>query len=492
MIRIRARAKPRRVPAAPEGRNAKRREAAEKHGGGSIVTTPRKPQGKGFFSHPESVLVFGFLALILVGGILLALPAAAQSGQSIGLFNSFFTATSAVCVTGLVAVDTGTVFSLFGQIVLLALIQVGGLGFMAFATMIMVVLGRKILSIKERMLIRESMNSDSLSDLARLTVMYLLLALGIEGLGMLALAIRFVPAYGPRRGLWLSLFHAVSAFCNAGFDLFGHFSSLTAFSRDPLVLLIVSALIISGGLGFSVILDTLRVRHDARGLSLHTRIVLISTLSLLIAGTVFYLLTEGGNGAALAGFSPGEKVLNAFFQSVTMRTAGFNSVDLASFRDGSKLFSCLLMVIGASPASTGGGLKTTTVAAVLFLMLSVVKGDQEVNVGRRRLAAGIPRRALAIVTLFFVMLMLGALTITLIEDGRFSLADILFETASAMATVGVSAIGTPNLSPASRAVLLPMMFLGRVGPLTLALALAGRQDQVRPVSKYPEERIMIG
>ena len=298
MIRIRARAKPRRVPAAPEGRNAKRREAAEKHGGGSIVTTPRKPQGKGFFSHPESVLVFGFLALILVGGILLALPAAAQSGQSIGLFNSFFTATSAVCVTGLVAVDTGTVFSLFGQIVLLALIQVGGLGFMVFATMIMVMLGRRI-SLKGRMLIRESMNSASLADLSVLTGLYLLLALGIEALGALLLAIRFVPMYGWTHGIWMSLFHAISAFCNAGFDLFGHFSSLTAFADDPLVLLTVAGLIICGSLGFSVILETLRCREGFHSLSLHTRIVLTLTGILLAAGALVFLFAEGTNAATL-------------------------------------------------------------------------------------------------------------------------------------------------------------------------------------------------
>lgn len=441
--------------------------------------------------HAESILVFGFLALILIGTALLALPAAAKNGQSIGLFSSFFTATSAVCVTGLVAVDTGTAFSLFGQITLLVLIQVGGLGFMVFATMIMVMLGRKI-SLKGRMLIRESMNGASLSELSGLTGLYLLLALGIEAVGMGLLALRFVPLYGWKQGLWLSLFHAVSAFCNAGFDLFGNFSSLTAFAGDPLVLLTVSFLIISGGLGFSVILETLRNRQGYRGLSLHTRIVLTLTGALLAVGTVFFLLAEGTNGATMADQNIGEKILNAFFQSVTMRTAGFNSIDLLSMRDGSKLFSALLMIIGASPASTGGGIKTTTAAIMFLLLWNVVRGEREVNVAKRRLSEDTVRRALAVVTLFLTMLVAGTLTISLIENGRFSLADIGFEAASAMATVGVSSIGTPNLSSASRVVLLPMMFLGRVGPLTLALALAGRQSKVRPASKYPEERVMIG
>ena len=452
---------------------------------------PTKQKENGGFLHPERILAFGFLVLILLGAGLLALPVASRSGRSIGLFDSLFTASSAVCVTGLVAVDTGTVFSRFGHIVLLALIQVGGLGFMVFATMIMVMLGRKI-SIKGRMLIRESMNGASLSELGRVTLIYLLLSFGIELVGAALLSVRFVPMFGWKRGLWMALFHAVSAFCNAGFDLFGHFASLTLFSGDPLVLLTVSLLIILGGLGFSVILETLRNRQGFRGLSLHTRIVLLSTLGLLAAGMVFYWLAERINPQTLAARTVGERALNAFFQSVTMRTAGFNSIDLAAMRDGSKLFSCVLMLIGASPASTGGGIKTTTVAVLVLLMLSVVRGEEEINVARRRLSNDVARRALAVTALFLTILFVCTLAITLIEDGRYSMADILFETSSAMGTVGLSAIGTPNLRPASRAVLLPMMFLGRVGPLTLALAVAKRQGRRGAAAKYPEERIMIG
>jgi trk system potassium uptake protein TrkH len=454
------------------------------------MSFPVKQKGKGF-QHAESILALGFLAVILLGTVLLALPAASRSGKGIGLFDSLFTATSTVCVTGLVAVDTGTTFSLFGQIVLLVLIQVGGLGFMVFATMIMVALGRKI-SIRGRMLIRESMNGASLSDLGRLTWLYLLLALGFELAGTAMLSIRFVPLFGWKHGIWMALFHAVSAFCNAGFDLFGNYASLTAFSGDPLVLLTVAALIILGGLGFAVILETLRNRQGFRSLSLHTRIVLVTTLGLVLTGTVFYWLAERTNAETLAGMGEGEKVLNAFFQSVTMRTAGFNSFDLSRFRDGSKLFSSVLMMIGASPASTGGGIKTTTFAALVLLMLSVVRGENEVNVARRRLSGDIARRALAVAVLFLTTLVTGTLVISFIENGRFPLEDILFEASSAMGTVGVSAIGTPALQPASRAVLLPMMFLGRVGPLTLAFALAKRQGKLKPLSKYPEERIMIG
>ena len=454
------------------------------------MSLPVKQKGKGF-QHAESILALGFLAVILLGTVLLTLPAASRSGKSIGLFDSLFTATSAVCVTGLVAVDTGTTFSVFGQIVLLVLIQVGGLGFMVFATMIMVALGRKI-SIRGRMLIRESMNGASLSDLGRLTWLYLLLSIAIETVGTVFLSIRLVPLLGWKHGIWMALFHSVSAFCNAGFDLFGNYASLTAFSGDPLVLLTVAVLIILGGLGFAVILETLRNRQGFRSLTLHTRIVLLTTLGLVLTGTVFYWLAERSNAETLAGFGEGEKILNAFFQSVTMRTAGFNSFDLSRFRDGSKLFSSVLMMIGASPASTGGGIKTTTFAALVLLMLSVVRGENEVNVARRRLSADIARRALAVAVLFLTTLVTGTLIISFIENGRFPLADILFEASSAMGTVGVSAIGTPNLHPASRAVLLPMMFLGRVGPLTLAFAVAKRQGRIKTLSKHPAERIMIG
>ena len=455
------------------------------------MNLPEKQKRKGGFRFAESVLALGFLTVILLGTVLLALPVSSADGRSIGLFDSLFTSTSAVCVTGLIAVDTGTTFSFFGQAVLLVLIQVGGLGFMVFATMIMVMLSRKI-SIRGRMLIRESMNGESLSDLGWLTRQYLLLALGIELIGTGVLSIRLVPLFGWKHGLWMALFHAVSAFCNAGFDLFGNYASLTAFSGDPLVLLTVAVLIILGGMGFAVILEAMSNRQGFRNLSLHTRIVLLTTFGLILTGTVFYWLAERTNVDTLACRGEGEKVLNAFFQSVTMRTAGFNSFDLSRFRDGSKLFSSILMMIGASPASTGGGIKTTTFATLTLLMLSVVRGENEVNFARRRISGDIARRALAVAILFLAALVTGTLIISFIENGRFLLEDILFEASSAMGTVGVSAVGTPALQPASRAVLLPMMFLGRIGPLTLAFAVAKRQGRTRSSSRYPEERIMFG
>lgn len=441
---------------------------------------------------PERVLAAGFLLLILLGGILLSLPCSAVSGQSIGLGSGLFTATSAVCVTGLVAVDTGTTFSLFGQIVLILLIQVGGLGFMVFATLIMMVLGRRI-SLRDRMVMRESMNTTTLSGLAKLMLWYGLLAAGIELSGAAILCIRFVPLLGWGKGVYYSIWHAVSAFCNAGFDLFGGFSSLTGFADDPLVLLTVAGLIILGGTGFAVIMEILSSRFRWKGFSLHARLVLLSSGILLLTGTVFYALLEWRNPGTLGGVpGVGGKLVNAFFQSVTMRTAGFNSVDLAAFTDASKLLSVLLMFIGASSASTGGGVKTTTFAAVLLAVWAVIRGEEDVSVMGRRLPPDLIRRAVAIMMVAAVVLALSVILVTIAEGDKVPFIDLLFETTSAAATVGVTSIGTPNLTLMSRIVLVPVMYFGRVGPLTLAFALANRQGREKKKVRYPEESITIG
>ena len=440
---------------------------------------------------PERVLALGFLTLIVLGTVLLALPAATVTGTPLSVFDSLFTATSAVCVTGLVAVDTGTTFSAFGQGVLLTLIQVGGLGFMVFATLIMVMLGRRI-SLQNRVLIRESMNTATLSGLVKLTEVYGVMAVGIELLGAALLSIRFVPLYGVGRGIWFSIFHAVSAFCNAGFDLFGGYSSLTGFYNDPLVLLTVSLMVILGGLGFSVELEVLRNREGWRGLSLHTRLVLPVTGLLLALGTLFFAAVEWNNPATLGGQGVGTKLLGAFFQSVTMRTAGFNSVDLGGMTGASKMFSSILMFIGASPASTGGGVKTTTVAVLMLTVWSVIRGQDDVNVMGKRLPTELLRRALALVVISLTVLLSMTVVIAAAENDRVPFIDLLFEMASAVATVGVSAVGTPKLSIVSRAVIIPVMYFGRVGPLTLALALANKMNNTVNRRKYPEEKVMIG
>lgn len=439
---------------------------------------------------PERVLALGFFILIVVGTALLCLPAASVSGKSCGWMNALFTSTSAVCVTGLVAVDTGSSWSLFGKTVLMVLIQAGGLGFMIFATLVMAALGRRI-SLRNRVLIRESMNVSTLGGLVRLSGLYGALALGIEMTGACMLALRFVPQYGWGTGLFYSLFHAVSAFCNAGFDLFGQYASLTAFTDDPLVLLTISMLIILGGIGFSVMFECTASVAEKRRLSLHSKLVLLASGILLGAGTLVYAVLEWQNPGTLGSMTPGEKLLNAFFQSVTMRTAGFNTVSLIDMQPASKLFSALLMFVGASPASTGGGVKTTTLLVLLLAVRAVSRGDQDIVCMGKQLPWDTVRRALAVV-MISLFILLGSLTVLTVLEPEQDFLDLLMEAASAFATVGVSSLGTPNLHLSSKILLIPMMFFGRVGPLTLAVAMAGKQNGEKKHIRYPEEKLMIG
>lgn len=441
---------------------------------------------------PERFLSLGFLALIVVGGLLLALPVSAAGGRSIGLRGGLFTATSAVCVTGLSIIDVGAQLSGFGQAVLLILIQVGGMGFMVFATLIMVALGKRI-TLKERVLLRDSMNQTTLAGMVRLTLVFFLMALVIEIAGALLLMTRLIPRYGATQGVWMSVFTAISAFCNAGFDLFGGYRSLLDFQGDPVVLFTLAALIMLGGLGFPVIMECLHLK--LRRVSLHTKLVLSITAALLLAGTAAVALLEWRNPLTLDnGMSTWQKFMNSFFQSVTFRTAGFASLDQASLSDSSKLIGSLLMFVGASPASTGGGVKTTTVAILFLVVGSVVRGRERICAFGREIAADTARRAMTIVMigLFLVLGIVCALSV-LERNSGFALIDLFFEATSAFSTTGLSSVGTPALRPVSQWLLMPLMYLGRVGPLTLALALANRMDSSRLNRvRYPEENVMIG
>lgn len=440
-------------------------------------------------------MALGFLALILLGTTLLSLPVAAVGRRSIGVFNALFTATSAVCVTGLVVVDTGTAFSVFGKTVIILLIQIGGLGFMVFATLAMVALGRRI-SLRNRVLIRESMSATNLSGLVRLSLWFFGMALLIELLGACLLSIRFIPLFGVRTGILYSLFHSISAFCNAGFDLFGGFQSLAQFRTDPLVLLTLAGLVILGGLGFSVLTECLHFRGNARKLSLHAKLVLSVSALLLVVGAIVVMAMEWNNPGTLAadGMSAGDKVLNAFFQSVTFRTAGFASVDQLSLRNSTKLLGLVFMFIGASPASTGGGVKTTTIAALFLLVAATIRGREDVNVFGKRLSTSTVRRALTVLFIGLAMVLVCSVMLAVAERGSgASMIDLMYEVVSAFATVGISSAGTPSFTRMGQALLLPMMFLGRVGPLTLAYALAAREEsRTDNRMHYPEEKIMIG
>lgn len=444
---------------------------------------------------PERMMALGFLCVILVGTILLSLPISTVSHHSLGFHKSLFTATSAVCVTGLVVADTGTTFSIFGKLVIMVLIQIGGLGFMIFATLVMLALGRRI-SLRNRVLIRESMNMTNLSGLVRLSKWFSMLALLIELGGALLLSIRFIPRFGVQKGILFSVFHAVSAFCNAGFDLFGNYESLVQFQRDPTVLLTITMLIVLGGLGFSVLTEFLHFRFHFSKYSLHTKLVLVITGILLVMGMVLIFALEWDNPQTLGddSLSVGDRLVNALFQSTTLRTAGFATVDQAKLTDSSKLISVIFMFIGASPASTGGGVKTTTMSVLVLLIISVVRGRDRVNVFGKQLSPNTVKRALAIVfiSLGIVIICTCALSISERANGK-DMLDLVFEATSAFATVGLSATGTQTLNGFSQSLLIPIMYFGRVGPLTLAFALANRmENNPRNRVHYPEEKIMIG
>jgi len=442
---------------------------------------------------PEQVLALGFLVAIMAGSLLLMLPVCAADGHSVGLMGAVFTATSAVCVTGLNIVDIGLGYSTLGHVIILILIQMGGLGFMIFATLGMVALGRRI-SLRSRVLIRDSMNQSSLSGLIRITKWTSVLVVLIETLGACLLMIRFIPTYGVGKGIWFSFFHSISAFCNAGFDLLGNFTSIVPLQNDPLVVATLSGIIICGSMGFVVFIELINKPFQRGKLTLHTKLVLLLTGILLFGGTALFAVLEWNNPNTLGGMSPGNKLLNALFQSTTCRTAGFCAVDQLALTDSSKLLCCVLMFIGASPASTGGGVKTTTFVMLLLMMATVIRGKEDHVLMKKRIARDTVSRAVTIVLIVMGAIIGCTMLISVIESKRdFNMIDLLFEVTSAVTTTGLSSIGSGNLSTPSQLILILLMYLGRVGPLTLAFAFAKRlNNAAQNRIHYPEENIMIG
>lgn len=429
------------------------------------------------------VMAFGFAAIILLGGLLLMLPVCNRSGQSIPFLNALFTSTSATCVTGLVVYDTYTQFTFWGQLVILLLIEIGGLGFMTVALLFSMALGRRI-GLKERSLLAETVSAMQIGGVVRLLRHVLLGTLFFEGAGAALLSFRFIPEFGLARGIWYGVFHAVSAFCNAGFDLMGvraPFSSLTGYAGDPLVILTIASLIIIGGLGF-IVWDDLRAcgRHWRR-YALHTKVVLACTGALILGGTLLMLLLE--HGASLAGLRDGKRLLAAFFQAVTPRTAGFNSVDLARLGHGGRLLITLLMFVGASPGSTAGGVKTTTLAVVLASLSSYLRGRRDVNLFHYQIEPQVVRRAYCSMTLYTLLILGGSFVLT--AQGA-AAERAVFETVSAIGTVGLSLGLTPFLPALSRLALILLMYAGRVGSLSVFMAVTeARQPDIlqNPVGK---------
>ncbi|NLX82496.1 MAG: Trk family potassium uptake protein [Clostridiales bacterium] len=443
---------------------------------------------------PSKVLALGFLGIILLGSLLLLLPIAAEEGVTIAPLQAAFTAVSAVCVTGLTVVDTASSYSIFGEIVILCLIQLGGLGFMMFATTVLVLTKRRI-SLRNRILLHETMSMPGLSGTVRAVLRFMLIVFAVEFLGAVILSTQFIPRLGFGKGLYYGIFHAISAFCNAGFDLFSASGSLSQFHHAPLVLVTVSLLIIAGGLGFAVVADLISHGTQHKKLQLHTKVVVVMTASLLLLGALFFALTEWHNPHTLdvADATIPSKLTNAWFQSTTSRTAGFYSFDQAQMRDGSKLMTILLMFIGASPASTGGGIKTSTLFVLLVLLRSVFIGYSDVNAFKRRLPLVLIRTVVSVFLISLALLGFGAVLLSFFEEGRgHSFLDMLFEEVSALATVGLSTKGTANYSSGTKIWLMMLMYFGRVGPLTMMLSFSNRHANQLPGIRYAEDNILVG
>lgn len=447
---------------------------------------------------PTQILVLGFLLLIALGTLLLNLPVASNNGERVGFIDALFTSTSAVCVTGLVVVNTAEHWTVFGKAVILIMIQIGGLGFMTIATTLFMVLGRKI-GLKDRLLIQEALNQQALSGMVRLTRNIIIGTLLIEGVGALLLSIKFIPEFG-LKGILYGIFHSISAFCNAGFDILGS-SSLSPYIGDVLINFTIMLLIILGGLGFTVWIDVIKVtknrieggwhfKHWFNKLTLHTKLVLVITIGLIVGGFIFFFVIEGLNDATLGNLPLGHKLLGALFQSVTTRTAGFNTMALENMTDASKFLSIIFMFIGGSPAGTGGGIKTVTMGILFIEVFSVVNAKQDAEAFGRRIPQNIIKRALAVIMISLLVITGVTIILTLTEVGSFM--DILFEAVSGFATVGLTLGQTGKLTTIGKVVMSMTMFIGRLGPITMAVAFSMRNNKRHIKIKKPEEKVMVG
>jgi len=440
-----------------------------------------------FHLDPPKTLVLGFALIILLGTILLTLPIATEDGQGLSWLDAMFTATSATCVTGLVVVDTGSTFTLFGEVVILSLIQVGGLGFMTFATFFALLM-RKRISLRERLLLQESLNYVSIEGIVRLAKMILIFTALAELFGGVLLSLRFSYEMPLGQAIYFGMFHAISNFNNAGFDLMGEFSSLTRYVEDPTVTLVVCLMITLGGIGFMVVNELYEYRHTRR-LSLHTKVVLATSAFLVVAGTALILLLEYNNPKTLQPLTPMGKLLASLFQSVSPRTAGSNTLVIPDLQQSTLFLIIILMFIGASPGSTGGGIKTTTFATLIGAVVAQVKGKEDVIFFRQRILPHMIYKSLTVTMSGLALVMLVTMILTVTEAGAEFLT-VLFEATSAFGTVGLSMGLTPTLSPIGKVIIALTMFAGRLGPLTIAFALAQRKQ--KEYYRYPKGKIMIG
>lgn len=447
---------------------------------------------------PARATTLGFLAVILIGAFLLSLPISHNDGEWFGFTDSLFTATSCVCVTGLAVVDTAIEFTLFGQIVILLLIQIGGLGFMTLATVMFIVFGKKI-NLKSRIYMQESVSEDNLKGVVRLAQKIVIYTLAFEAMGAFVLSFQFAKDFGVGEGIFKAIFMSVSAFCNAGFDVlganYGAFSSLAHYQNNPLVLLTLGMLIIMGGLGFAVITDIIS-RKKSNRLRAHTKAVLLMTSNLIVLGTVMFLGFEYNNPKTIGNMSFGNKLLNALFQAITPRTAGFQVLNQADLTVSGATLTMVLMFIGASPASTGGGIKTTTFLIMIAYLWSNLRGEKDLVLNKKQITTAQLKKSVAIITTA-VLVIVGSVMVISIAEGvngnnYAGFEGILFESISAFATVGLSMGITPTLSVVSKLMLCLVMLIGRTGPITMGFALVKKVNKTQVNIKYPNSDIMVG
>ena len=436
------------------------------------------------------IIATTFFLLILLGTALLMLPAASRSGISCGFRPALFTATSATCVTGLVMYDTWSQWSPFGQVVIISLIQIGGLGFMSAATLFVFMLRRRI-GLKQRLVMAQALSVSDMDGVVRLQKTVLAGSFAIEAVGALILTVRFLPEYGFFRAVTWGAFHAISAFCNAGFDIFGALNpgaSLMEFQSDPIVLLTLSALVIVGGLGF-IVWEEIAEKRSFRKFSVYTKLVLITTAALLALGWVLTLILEWNNPDTLGPMGIGEKILNGFFQSVTLRTAGFAAIDQALLTEGSKAVAMVLMLVGGSSGSTAGGLKTVTFIVMFLFILSRARGKSNICIFKRTIPQSQVLDAMTIASIMITLAMAGAIFISATSLVGFT--DALYETVSALATVGLTAGVTGSLSIPAQFLIILFMYFGRVGVLTISFGfLMGDRAQER--FRYAQTNLLIG
>ncbi|MCU9614603.1 TrkH family potassium uptake protein [Caldibacillus lycopersici] len=447
-----------------------------------ILSNDNHPLKRRMFQlSPPQILASGFFVLILLGTFLLKLPFATSA--SISWLDAVFTATSATTVTGLAVVDTGTTFTTFGEVIIMLLMQFGGLGFMTFAVLFFLMFKKKI-GLQERVLIQESLNQTALGGLVQLVKALFIFSISIEAIGFILLSIKWVPAFGWQTGMYQSLFHTIASFNNAGFSLWP--DNLTSYAGDPLVNIVITGLFITGGIGFTVLVD-LWNKKNFKHLSLHSKMMLVGTLGINVIATLLLFILEYSNPGTLGSLSLPDKLWGAYFQAVTTRTAGFNSIDIGAMTTPSLLLMMLLMFVGAGSSSTASGIKVTTFIVLILATYSYLRGKDETIIYNRAIKKQAILKALAITIISFMLIFVTIFLLTITENAPF--LSIVFEVVSAFGTVGLTTGITADLTSIGKCIIIVMMFIGRIGPLTIAFLFTKQKSSS---IRYPEEDIFIG